>query len=441
MLGSVSTLAVKACGSALAFIMFALAARQMNPDAFGQLAVVFNTLSFIAIAMNFGQEVLIARSWGEYAGTSPSLARGALQFGARIVLYGATLSSLAVVLYWFLSGSAPGPWFAASAGLFLFAQTLTTFTSRLSLVVSGVALAEIPREFLWRTTVIVAILVIAGTGASFTATEFFLVSGAILLVSVFGQWLRIRQVIPAAVREAEPQFERDLWRRRSSRMWPSALLDSSSQYLEVVVVGFILGPAAAAFYFAATRITNAFAMIASGLTTYATRHISLLFHNDSTAELQSMLRSLAIVSLLLSGAIVGVIVVAGKLLLSFYGAPYVDIYPVLVILTLGGLLTGLAGPAPHLLLLTGHERLYPVVMTTALILRMSSIALLGTLFGLTGAAIAGAAATALTAGALVVACRRFIRIDPSVLSLFQQKALAELAQPGEGPNLAKSERA
>lgn len=441
-LGSVSTLAIKATGSALAFIMFALAARQMSPDAFGQMAVVFNTLSFAAVAMNFGQETLIARSWGEYAATSPSRARGALLYGGRIVLCGAIVSSFAVAVYWLVSETSPGPWFALGTALFLFAQTLMTFSGRLSLVTAGVPLAEIPREIVWRVTVIGTILINIALGLRFSPTDFFLVSGAILLLAVLYQASQVRRVMPEAVKQAEPTFERALWRGRSSRMWPSSLLDSSSQYLEVVVVGFILGPAAAAFYFAATRITNAFAMIASGLTTYATKHISPLYHSDSKAELQSMLRSLAIISLLLSGAIIGIIVLGGKLLLSFYGAPYVDVYAVLVILALGGLLTGLAGPAPYLLLLTGHERLYPIIMTSALIVRMSLIALLGSWFGLMGAAVAGAVATALTATALVVACRRFLGIDPSVLSLFQPKGPAKAApRPDQSPDLAKSEGA
>ena len=82
--GSAAALAIKFTGSILGFAMLALAARSMEPHAFGTLAVIFNAMSFLAVIAACGQETLIVRSWDEYRGTDrPALARGALAFGVR----------------------------------------------------------------------------------------------------------------------------------------------------------------------------------------------------------------------------------------------------------------------------------------------------------------------------------------------------------------------
>ena len=92
-------------------------------------------------------------------------------------------------------------------------------------------------------------------------------------------------------------------------MWLSALIDTTGQYLEVVMVGLILGPAAAGVYFVATRITNVFAMITGSIGVYATSQISALFYSGAKLELQSMLRALAIIGAILNGAALLVIIV------------------------------------------------------------------------------------------------------------------------------------
>jgi len=415
--GSAASLVIKFMSSLLGFVMFALAARQMETAAFGSLAVIFNAMCFLSVVVVCGQETLIARSWGEYCEAGkPGLARGALTFGSLVTVIGGISAALLCASLWLSFGSIESAWVPIGASAFLLAQTLLIFYARFALVAANLILSETPREIPWRLAVIVAIIMYAQLHADFSVADFFFISSVVIGLSLLYQVWRVTRVIPGAVRQAAAEYEIATWTRRSFRMWLSSLLDTSNQYLEVIVVAFILGPVAAAFYFSATRITNVFAMIASGMTTYATTHISKLFHSNSKDELQSMLRSLAIISTLLSAGVFGTILGAGKVLLSFYGPPYVDIYPMLIVLALGASLTGLAGPAPYLLLLTGHERLYPPIMAAAVVLRMGLIAILGHWFGLMGAAVAGGMAAAATAIALVIACRQAVGIDPSVLS-------------------------
>jgi O-antigen/teichoic acid export membrane protein len=208
-------------------------------------------------------------------------------------------------------------------------------------------------------------------------------------------------------------------------MWVAAILDTSSQYLEVIVVGLFLGPTPAGFFFVATRITNVFAMITGSITAYATTQISALFHGDAKDELQAVLRSLAIISAALAAGVFVVIAFGGQLLLWIFGSVYVSAYPALLVLAAGASAGALAGPAPYLLLLTGNEAAYPRIMGCGLLARVALIAILGPWLGLMGAAIAWSVSAAGVALALVIACRQRTGVDPSVLSILTRIRAAE----------------
>jgi O-antigen/teichoic acid export membrane protein len=296
------------------------------------------------------------------------------------------------------------------------------FSGQFSRVAGGLIIGEVPRELLWRLIVVATIAVHHIVQVGFGTTEFFFVSTGALLLSVMFQIWRVARVLPAAVVQATPQTDVPTWIARSFKMWLSALMDMTSQYLEVLVVGLVLGPTAAGFYFVATRITNVFAMISGSITIYATSQISGLFHANAKDELQTILRSLAVISTIVVAVTLAVILLAGQLLLSLFGIVYVAAYPVLIVLAVGASIVTLAGPAAYLLLLTGNEGAYPRIMACGLTLRFALIAILGPLFGLMGAAIAWSVSAVVIALTLVIASRRLVGLDPSPSSAFARAA-------------------
>jgi len=301
---------------------------------------------------------------------------------------------------------------------FLFTQSLMHFSGQFSRVAAGVIIGDGPRDAMWRFVVVAAITAHHVLGLDFSATGFFFVSaGAIVIAILFQAW-RVARVIPDAVKQAKSERDVASWIPRSFKMWLSALLDTASQHLEVVVIGFFLGPTAAGFYFVITRITNVFAMISAAISVYATSRISALFYAGAKDELQAMLRSLAMISVALVAVALIIILVAGKLLLWLFGAAYVSAYPELLAMAAGAAMGALAGPAAHLLLLTGHEGTYPRIMASGIILRFVLIAFLGPLLGLMGAVIAWAVSTIAISLALVAASCRLVGFDPSVRSAF-----------------------
>jgi O-antigen/teichoic acid export membrane protein len=413
--GSAAAFVLKFSASILGFTMFALASRSMEPASFGSLAIIFNAMSFFSVVALCGQETLIVRSWNEYCGSGrPALARGVLTFGARVVLAAALLLAVTVASLWLLWDRTVSLHLVLAACAFLFMHSLMQFTGQFSRVAANVIIGETPREFLWRLFMVVAVIIYHAMDIDFGATEFLLTMAAAIFIAIALQICWVARSIPEPVKRAEPEYDIPVWIPRSFKMWISALLDTTSQYLEVVIIGLILGPAAAGFYFVAIRITNVFAMITGGISVYAMSQISALFYSSAKIELQNMLRALAIISAILNGTALVAIILAGKLLLWAFGSVYVSAYPALIVLAIGASMGALVGPAAHVLLLTGHEGTYPRIMASVLFLRVVLIAALGPSLGLMGAAIAWSISTVILMLALIIACRRLVGLDPSL---------------------------
>jgi O-antigen/teichoic acid export membrane protein len=418
--GSATALAIKFTASIVGFMMFALSSRYMEPASFGSLAIIFNAMSFLSVVALCGQETLIARSWDEYTGSDrPALARGALIFGATVVVASAFLMALMVAFAWPLWDRTVPFALVVAACAFLFAHSVMQFLGQFSRVAAGLIIGETPRELMWRLIVVLTIALHYALGLHFDAVGFFFASAAALAIAIVFQVSQVARVVPATIRCAESERDVSVWLPRSFKMWLSALMDTTGQYLEVVVIGLFLGPTAAGFYFVATRITNVFAMITGSISVYATPQISALFYRDAKHDLQAILSSLALIGAILIGGAFITIVLLGKLLLWAFGAAYVSAYPALIVLAAGASIGALAGPAAHVLLLTGNEGAYPRIMGATLLIRFVLIAIMGPKFGLMGAVVAWSLSTIVMAVALIIACRRLVGLDPSLSFAFR----------------------
>lgn len=409
------SLGLKVSGSLLAFVLYSVAARGMSRDDFGLFTVWFSAMSFLAVVAVAGQELLFVRSWNEYVQSERhGLARGALAFGTRAtVLFGAALSALVVSSALF-GVALP---LALAAALFLLTQTALLFSSHAGRTVVGILNGDFHREVTWRVVVIAGALAAPLVGFRLSAASLFAMSAAGIALSVAVNVLAVRRHVPLEIAAADPETDLAGWSHRSFKMWLAAVLESASQYLDVIVLGLLLSPAAAGGYFVASRLANVLTMAASGLNIYSSRTIATLYYGGDEAALRRMLRALSVIVLVIVVGCSALILGGGNLLLSLFGSSYVDHYEVLAILVVGTAASALAGPAPATLLLTGQEAVYSGIIAAGLVLRCSALALLITHFGDLGAAIASTGSVIATALALNYACRKLVGVDPSVAIL------------------------
>ena len=415
--GALGAFLIKLGGSSLNIVMFTIAARVLGPAEFGQFAIWFNLVSFLAIIALCGQETLIVRSWNEYTHQHRyDLARGAISFGAVVCAAAAVFWAACVAVGSRVAGWAEPPSLVAAACLLLIVQTMACFSSNLARTVVGFLLGEGSREA-WRLVVIVGALVLALDHRPVTITMLFALCIVGMSLMIVIQYATVRRSLPPQIRGVAAAADVSAWVRRSLPMWTAAFLDASSQYLDVILLGWLLSPVAAGGYFVAARLANVFAMIAGGMANYSATPIASLFFAGHHPELQ---RSLRMVSLAVAGLVVAglaVIFVGGDLLLMIFGKSYADQHGILVVLSIGTAVAALGGPAMYVLLLTGHEGWYSRVVVIGLVLRVIALVVLTPRFGAIAAAFAWSACLIGTTIALNAVCRRFVGIDPSVVTL------------------------
>ncbi|ODN71387.1 lipopolysaccharide biosynthesis protein [Methylobrevis pamukkalensis] len=424
------TMLLKVASAASSFLLFSLAARAMGEVEFGRFAIWFSLVSLASVVAVFGQELLIVRAWNEYlAQKAEGLAKGALVFGFAVTIGLSIPVGLAIFGYemWAEGDVA----MAVGLGVFLLLHTLLLYTTHASRAIVNIFVGDAHREITWRLVVVVVLIAAMVMSVAVTASDFFLVAAGGIALSVTIQLLAIRRHVPQAVRAARIAYDTANWVPRSWKMWLSAIMESINQYAEVIIIGLLIDPVAAGAYFVAARLANSFAMAADGINTFGTRHIPRLYFGRETAELGRVMRSMALFTALIVVTGLVAVLIGGKLMLWIFGAEYMDQYPILLILSIGTAAVAAAGPAPSILLLTGHEGRYLGVIAGSVAMRCAGFFLLIPLLGVTGAAISTAVSFVAMTMVLNFECRRLTGLDPSVRQLFKAEASAQTVPPAD----------
>ncbi|HLH49075.1 MAG TPA: lipopolysaccharide biosynthesis protein [Roseiarcus sp.] len=417
MVGATLTLGIKASGALLMIAVFTLAARSMSTARFGEIAMWFNALSCLAVASVFGQDTLIVRSWGEYGEQGrPDLMVGAYRFGWATVAICAGLACAALLVADRLI-SAPLSGFAlAAACAFLAAQIFQHYSSHSSRTIRGYVVSEPHRELTWRL-ILLAVVALHLKGA-LTIETFFFAAAAGMALSTAIQTFAVLRRFPVQQRPAYLTRE---WLGRASGMCLSASVEALSQYAEVIILGLLATPSAAAGYFIAMRIANIFPMMSTGLNTYTVTKASSLHFGGQTARLQGVMRSVMTVAALIATPTFIALALVAEPILSIFGPSYVADYPALIILASASFIVMLCGPSPGLLLITGDEKLWSRIAALSLVLRIALMSRLAPEYGAVGAAMSWAIVNIPVAISASLICRRRCGVDPSVASLLSYR--------------------
>jgi O-antigen/teichoic acid export membrane protein len=203
----------------------------------------------------------------------------------------------------------------------------------------------------------------------------------------------------------------------------SASVEAMGQYAEVILLGFLVAPTAAATYFIAARIANIFAMISSGLNTYTVTQVSNLHFAGETEGLQHVLRSVMTVVFVLVTPLFVLLIAGASPVLSIFGPAYQSGYVPLIVLASASFIVTLSGPASGILLMTGAEKLWSRIAILSLVLRVLLMLYLAPRYGAAGAAVGWAIVNAPVAIFVSLLCRKRCRVDPSALSIFADSRL------------------
>ncbi|WP_197430428.1 polysaccharide biosynthesis C-terminal domain-containing protein, partial [Methylobacterium sp. CCH5-D2] len=202
-------------------------------------------------------------------------------------------------------------------------------------------------------------------------------------------------------------------RRFRVRAWlraclPIALVDLATTafgFVDVLLLGLLMPPAAVGVYFAATRVQQFVPFVQFAASAATAQRFSAAGARGDRAALARLVRLQAQATAAATLATGLAVLAAGPLLLALFGEGFGAGVPVLAVLVLGSVTASLFGPGEDLLTMLGGERLCAALTLAALGAAIVLGLLLIPALGLLGAAAALSAATVLRALALARAAR------------------------------------
>ncbi|TWA99183.1 lipopolysaccharide biosynthesis protein [Bradyrhizobium stylosanthis] len=433
--GVFGTILLKVGSGALAFALFSLAARTMSPDGFGIFATWLSIAQIASVVGLVGQESLLVRFLNEYqVDNRPDLTKGVLLSSLKISAVAMVIAIGAVALVakmrgdWWLLILAVSAYTAVNAGLMLGSQVARSLVS--------ILMGEGNREFFWRVSVVLFLLVVMTGHRLLDPAELIAVMTIAMSVGLGAQIVAVARALPD-FRGTAATSETSRWRSSALHFWVASILEAANQYFDVILVYWMLDPTTAGIYFAASRLANIFAMLSAALYSFGARRLPSLYFSKNHQEFERTLRLMAEVTAL---SVVGgllLIWIGGPHLLNLFGPHFAAQHWVLIVLAIGTAFQAAGGPSAAILQLTGHERIYVPVVAANVALRLIGFLVLIPWLGVLGAAISATVSLALATIALNILCRRRTGVDPSILTLLRFSAWkrgpyrVRAAEPGE----------
>lgn len=424
----VTTIVLLLGNGVAAFVMLSLAARTFPAADFGHLAMWLSICQMGSVMALLGQEMFILRSLHEYTVAGrPDLAKGALAFSLIIgCIVPLALAIVVGLVGTFVLGENPALMLAVA--LFLVAHAFIALCSHIAKYCVNILLADGMRELFWRCLIVVGLLALASLHVVMQLDQFFLLASAAIGVALIVQVTAIWIALPKDIVAAAPNWKIGQWSLTSARFWASTVMETINQYFDVVIVYWLLDPVSAGAYFVASRLANTIGTVLTATHSFATRRIPALHFAGKSRELNHTLRLMAEVILLCVAASFVIVVFGAGPILHLFNPAFAEQKWTLIILATGTMLYAAGGPAAAVLMITGHEGRYPLIVAVNVALRFIGFAVLIPALGLKGAALSTAISLAIVTVALNVLCRRWVGLDPSILVIFR-KPQAERRAP------------
>lgn len=414
---------VRIAAAACAFVAQVLMARLMGGEEYGIFATVWVWTALLGHGSTWGLSQAACRFLPTYrAQGAAGPERGFLAFGAVFSLAAASLlAGLGAGLLWLhpglVAGAYAGPVLVAALVLPLFA--LQDFCEGVARGRNWTLLAVAPPYLLRQGLIMAFMLAAVGFGAP---AEAAIAVACTLAATALSLAVQAATLLRRLGRERKPARALYPWRDWLRAALPMALIDlagSGFNFVDVLVLGFLLPPAEVGAYFAATRLLQFVVFVQYAASSVTAQRFAEAQARGDRAGLEALIRRWSRLTLLATLATGLAVVAAGPLLLGLFGPDFREALPLLALLVAGHGLAAAFGPAEDLLTMLGAERACAAVTVALLVAAVLLTLVLVPLLGLTGAALAAGLVTAGRGGILaLLAHRRLGLLTPSFIPAF-----------------------
>lgn len=415
--GSLLSMCLRVAGVALSYFAHVLLSRFLGLQGYGQYVIALGWALVLVLPARLGFDNSALRYATIYFEEGDS---GALRGFIRTAAVSVTAASLAIgAVMILIGGQAPGIssyWIVAWAAAIILPVALLGVFSAIIRAARRIFAAQFYDQVLRP-----AFLILLMSGAMAMATPprpavalmFTALSALAALVLLV---MNFRSVFSRFPRTA-PDYAS--WRRWLAVSLPLLIIGVTQELLnqlEIILLGSFADARAAGLFSAASRLASLvpFALVALGVV--SAPMISSAYHRGDFVEL-NRISGLAARIALGFAVVVGVgLVIAGRLLLGVFGPEFVQAYPALLILLVGGMINASTGVVAYLLTLTGRERHALLIFVGALAISLVLNFILIPPLGIEGAALASTAALSMWNLLMAVYVRRVIGVDATAFA-------------------------
>jgi O-antigen/teichoic acid export membrane protein len=419
--GMLTAVAVKAGLVVLNFTLISLAARLLEADAFGYYSILFSAIGLLSVVATIGQEPFVLRMWNEItaAGDAARL-KGVLGFTFALCMLGTSVAALG---YWVWASSIVGHLTVITSLIYLCIFPLVLICMHLVRTEIGIALGDGLGNALIVSAPILYLFYCVAADVDANLSDLFL---ALAIGSCLALTLQIliitRRVLcryPEIIRVRALADYKE-WIPRSTKFWFATSLGAISQYIDVIVIGYLMDPVVAGAYFVISRLANLFAAAADTIDLVGSRHLPGLYYRKEKSALVKMLDNLAWMALAFN--VIGLvgILVGGYFILQLINEPYTEFFPELLVLCVGTAAVGTVRTSTIMLMMTGYEGRFLQILGACLILRIICFSVFIPQFGILGAVIATAISFTAQAAAIRWSDKSLTGQDSSMFRLLKQ---------------------
>ena len=190
----------------------------------------------------------------------------------------------------------------------------------------------------------------------------------------------------------------------------SSVVEQALLWQDVLIVGLLVGPAAAGVYAVVTRLVQAGFIPSTSMRIVVSPEFSRMVHQDRRAELTEFYTRTAQWIVLMSAPMFLVFGILGQPILSIFGPGFEQGYTALIVASLGGLLWSSAGNVQSLLLMAGGSGRAAMNKAVVLVVSLSLLFTLVPMWGIVGAATAWTLSMTLDAVLALIQVRRMIGV-------------------------------
>jgi O-antigen/teichoic acid export membrane protein len=431
--GTTGTLGVKLVNAGLTLLTSVVLARSLGAKGYGAYAYAVSWVSLLLIPATMGLDTLLTREAARCRTTDnwPVL-KGVLSWSDHVVLPAALMIAAGIAAAVWLWAESLDPivvdclW--ASIPL-LPVMAVIQLRGGSTRGLGKVIAAQVPMLVVLPLVFLGAVLVLHLVADLSAPRVVALRTAGAVLAAAVAVWL-LHRILPAEVRSALPEYHRRSWLKSAV---PFLFLNAAvilNQQVGVVMLGSMVGPAAAGVYDVARRMAMLVSFVLLAVNMPLGPIVANLYARGEIERLQRIVVKGARVAAAGSCVIAFALIILGPWILRLFGEGFTAGLPVLTILCLGEILSAAAGSVGLVLNMTGHERDTLRGVGVAAIGNVLLSALLIPLWGIFGAALAGAISTALWNVLLIIWMRRHVGLNSTVLGSWTPPSAGLLGRRG-----------